>query len=138
MSESITLTILDTDDPDRVPAHESTHPDVDTAADALETVLLEAGEGDRAVRRPQDDQADVCRVYDLVDRHGRRVGTAITSATDDTGPADEHSTSDHDDYRAGDDYADATHHFAGPFCGCGDYSCDAATDSAASCVNRDD
>lgn len=27
---------------------------------------------------------------------------------------------DLDDYRLGDDYAAATQHFAGPFCGCGD------------------
>ncbi|MDT2007166.1 hypothetical protein FXW78_26285 [Rhodococcus opacus] len=29
-----------------------------------------------------------------------------------------------DDYREGDDQGAATHHYAGPFCGCGDFSCD--------------
>lgn len=37
-----------------------------------------------------------------------------------------------------DDYADATNHYAGPFCGCGDYSCAANRDEAADCSNRQD
>ncbi|PZU04711.1 MAG: hypothetical protein DI630_00930 [Gordonia sp. (in: high G+C Gram-positive bacteria)] len=32
---------------------------------------------------------------------------------------------------------DLTNLYAGPFCSCGDYSCPASSDSAASCVNRD-
>lgn len=37
-----------------------------------------------------------------------------------------------------DDYADATNHYAGPFCGCGDYSCAANHDEQADCSNRQD
>lgn len=32
---------------------------------------------------------------------------------------------------------DLTNRYAGPFCGCGDHSCPAGSDSAANCVNQD-
>lgn len=34
--------------------------------------------------------------------------------------------------------SEATWALAGPFCGCGDYSCPASSDSAAFCVNREE
>ncbi|WP_079632939.1 hypothetical protein [Mycobacteroides abscessus] len=36
------------------------------------------------------------------------------------------------------DYAAATNTYAGPFCGCGDYSCPASANSNARCVNSEE
>lgn len=35
------------------------------------------------------------------------------------------------------DYGAATNYYAGPFCGCGDYSCPANDNPHARCVNSD-
>jgi hypothetical protein len=35
------------------------------------------------------------------------------------------------------DPAAATNYYAGPFCGCGDYSCPASDTSHAQCVNQE-
>ncbi|MFJ6099369.1 hypothetical protein [Williamsia muralis] len=35
------------------------------------------------------------------------------------------------------DHTAATNHYAGPFCGCGDYSCPANDNDNARCVNND-
>lgn len=37
-----------------------------------------------------------------------------------------------------DNYAEATNYYAGPFCGCGDYSCASNNDPNANCSSRDD
>ncbi|WP_137725811.1 hypothetical protein [Prescottella subtropica] len=77
---AVTLTVLDCDcdcdDVDNPPAHESTHPSINAAVTALEQVLVEAGEGDRAVHRA-DDTDGSRRTYDVIDHDGHRVGTAV-------------------------------------------------------------
>ena len=35
------------------------------------------------------------------------------------------------------DHGAATNYYAGPFCGCGDYSCPANNDAHARCVNQE-
>ena len=35
------------------------------------------------------------------------------------------------------DHGAATNHYAGPFCGCGDYSCPAGDNPHAQCVNQE-
>ncbi|MCZ4553664.1 hypothetical protein [Gordonia rubripertincta] len=44
----------------------------------------------------------------------------------------------HEERMVEEDRNAATNYFAGPFCGCGDYSCPASADANAPCVNQDD
>jgi len=42
----------------------------------------------------------------------------------------------YEEHLARTDPAALTAHYAGPFCGCGDYSCPVNDDPSADCVNR--
>lgn len=43
----------------------------------------------------------------------------------------------HEERMVDEDHGAATNYYAGPFCGCGDYSCPANNDEHARCVNQE-
>ena len=43
----------------------------------------------------------------------------------------------HEERMLDEDHGAATNYYAGPFCGCGDYSCPANNDAHARCVNQE-
>ncbi|GAA4158295.1 MULTISPECIES: hypothetical protein [Microbacteriaceae] len=61
----------------------------------------------------------------------------MTTITDPT-PEDEGKYGTAADGHPLNDVTEATNYYAGPFCGCGDYSCAANRDENAECSNRQD